>query len=638
MSGIKKRPGIGAPVVLSLLLIFYGCSFLQLKKESKISYNSKVLAGRVTGTLCSDTTPVVVAAYTKKKSSRTIVHYRVLQGPGPYELMVPQGDYYLVAFADKNRNLVYDKDEPAGQYRGAEKIRVTPGGVVGDLDIVIHPPGGKKIDFPAGSRVSPDQAARIHYTSPGAIANLDDPIFSDEFAAKGYWSPLEFFNKASGNIYFLEKYDPKKIPILFVHGACGSPRGWRFFFDHIDRDKFQPWFFYYPSGASIKSMSYLLFWKIYNLQSKYQFKTLYIVAHSMGGLVVRSFLVNFAPSMPLRYTFISISTPWGGDRLADMGVKYSPAVIPAWKDIRASGTFIQSLYRKKLPATVDQYLFFSYRGNRNPLRPNNDQVVTLASELDQRAQADAKMIYGFDEDHDSILSSESAVIQLNAILTASYENKGNTPAAAGNMLRVDISYDYPDELPKPQPILLLRHADASRSETVLYLKSGVNSQKVGPVPPGKYNASLVAWAFTPRPRRIPVFIRKGATPVVHFLMKPHGCLLGYIAGNKKPIPAGSFLEPDDQIQINKIILRGAGINRSLVPIKGTTATDFFDHYLFGTDFAGGAYFCFFHLPKGEYKLSITARGCLPYSADYMVKPGKNYNFSPVLLQRENIDD
>jgi hypothetical protein len=156
----------------------------------------------------------------------------------------------------------------------------------------------------------------------------------------------------------------------------------------------------------------------------------------MGGLVVRSFLSDFANSMPVDFTFISISTPWGGDTLADMGVKYSPGVIPVWKDIRADGPFIQSLYRKKLPATVEHYLFFSYRGNHNPLRPNNDEVVTLASQLDLRAQAGAEMVYGFNEDHGSILSSEAVMAQINTILAAGCENNEKTAASTGNMLRV----------------------------------------------------------------------------------------------------------------------------------------------------------------------------------------------------------
>lgn len=627
----KMNRWVLAPV--SIVLLSIGCSFLQLKKQSEIMYNSTVLAGRVTSTGPCDGSPVIVAAYTKNKNRRTIAHQTVLQGPGPYELMVPRGDYYIVAFADGNRNLVYDKDEPAGQYSGSEKFSASPGGVAGYLDIVLTDPGEVEIDFPAGSRVPGEGSARLHYTSPGVIAYLDDPLFSDEYARKGYWSALEFFKEVGGNIYFLEAYDPNKTPVLFVHGACGSPRGWKFCFDHIDRDKFQPWFFYYPSGAPIEAMSYLLFWKIYNLQAEYQFNRLCVVAHSMGGLVTRSFFANFAASLPLDYTFVSISTPWGGDTLADMGVKYSPGVIPVWEDIQAGGSFIQSLYREKLPATVAHYLFFSYRGNHNPLRPNNDEVVTLASQLDLRAQAEAERVYGFDEDHGSILLSEAVIDQLNAILAAGSENNGKSTASNGNMLRVSFSYDYPDKLPKPRPALLLHPVDTDRSAIMLYLTPDSSEQEIGPISPGKYNVSLVANAFTPEPGSIPVIIRKGAIPVVHFLMKPQGCLMGYIVDNKKATPAGAYMEADDKVRIQTIKLSGAGISRTLVP--GKEPIDYFDHHLSGDDFAADAYFHFYNLPEGQYTLLIHADGYWPYSADYTVKPGRNYNLFPIALRRQD---
>jgi hypothetical protein len=154
-------------VSVSIIMFLIGCSFLQLKKQSEIIDNSTVLAGRVTSTLPCDDSPVVVAAYTKNKNRRTIAHCTVLQGPGPYELMVPRGEYYIVAFADKNRNFAYDKDELAGQYSGSDKFSASAGGVTGYLDIVLTDPGGAEIDLPVGSRVPHGHSAHLHYTSPG---------------------------------------------------------------------------------------------------------------------------------------------------------------------------------------------------------------------------------------------------------------------------------------------------------------------------------------------------------------------------------------------------------------------------------------------------------------------------------------
>lgn len=257
MSHFLRQTGSNIAVILLMLLT--GCSFVALKKETKTLSVSTVLAGRVTSTCNCEGYPVVVAAYSKKGNSRTIANYRVLLGPSPYELMVDEGDYFILAFADKNHNLAYDEGEPAGQYLGSAKFSASPGGVVGYLDIVINPPEKGSIDFPVGTKVDKRRFDRLHYTSPGVIADLADPLFADEYASMGYWQPVEFFKEIGGNIYFLEDYDPNKIPLLFVHGACGSPRGWQPILEHIDRNKYQPWLFYYPSGARIESMSYLLF-------------------------------------------------------------------------------------------------------------------------------------------------------------------------------------------------------------------------------------------------------------------------------------------------------------------------------------------------------------------------------------------
>ena len=98
---------------LSSLLV--GCTLMQVREDTKVAKTSIALVGTVSSTLSFDEMPVVVAAYSKKYGKRTIVHYAMLHEPGPYELMVPVGIHNIVAFGDKNKNLIYDKGEPAGQ-------------------------------------------------------------------------------------------------------------------------------------------------------------------------------------------------------------------------------------------------------------------------------------------------------------------------------------------------------------------------------------------------------------------------------------------------------------------------------------------------------------------------------------------
>lgn len=617
-----------------------GCAFMQIKEEAEFAQKSNVLVGTVSSALSFRDVPVVVAAYSKTDGKRKIVHYTTLHTLGPYELIVPMGAYKIVAFVDKNKNLIYDKGEPAGQILSSEQVTAPAGGVAGNLDIVIAEQDSKIIDFPIGSELPPKEYKNFHSTCPGAIADLNDEIFSDEYGEKGYWATLEFFKEISGNVYFLDPYDPEKIPILFVHGAAGSPQNWKTFFEKIDRQKYQPWFFYYPSGASIDSMSHLLLWKIQNLQVKYNFKELYLTAHSMGGLVVRSFMVNYGYLFPSITNFISISTPWGGEELAEVGVKYAPAVIPAWRDMQPGSEFINSIFSKKMPPTVDHYLFFGHKGNRNILRPNNDKTVTLASQLDQRSQRDAKMIYGFNEDHISILSSKQVISQYNAILADIFQKKSATDKISGNRLRVDFSFDIPEAQPRPLSGLLLRPVDQKEEGTWFYLSPDDTGREYGPFPSGNYDVSIIAPAFMPDPVSVLVSVEDGKVSNVEFSMKPVGYVRGFVVVNeKRRIEAGGDLTSDSDVQIESIILKGNGLNRTLIPLKDKEFGHnerFPEHYLSATDFSVNGVFFFFGLPAGKYELIVNANGFKQYSEVCNVRLGEYQNTMIIELVKETV--
>jgi hypothetical protein len=362
-------------MILALVcLATAGCALIKVKKEHRQSLEATAIVGHVYGEF-NEKGLIIVAACTTDKE-RTISGYSVLHGAGEYELPVYHGSYFIFAFQDQNGNLIYDAGEPAGQHGDPKPIRAHGVGVVFDINIEISKEGNK-IAIPHGTEISAIKPKKLYSRQAGVIVDLADERFSQENGIKGYWEPGSFFNELGGNIYFLEAYDPNKIPILFIHGATGTPSGWQYFVDHIDRARYQPWFFYYPTGLRINSMAYQLFWKLVNLQTKYQFKKMHMVAHSMGGLVARSFLVDFGVQFPYVKLLISLATPWGGDHMAKLGVKQSPAVIPSWIDMQSDGDFVKSLYRKKLPETVSFYMFTGHRGSRNPFRSNNDGTIAL---------------------------------------------------------------------------------------------------------------------------------------------------------------------------------------------------------------------------------------------------------------------
>ena len=57
-----------------------------------------------------------------------------------------------------------------------------------------------------------------------------------ENARRGLWQPVEFVRQVGAGVYFLEPYDPDKIPVLFVHGALGHPGDWDAIVAALDRN------------------------------------------------------------------------------------------------------------------------------------------------------------------------------------------------------------------------------------------------------------------------------------------------------------------------------------------------------------------------------------------------------------------
>ena len=59
---------------------------------------------------------------------------------------------------------------------------------------------------------------------------------------------------------------------------------------------------------------------------------------------------------------------------------------------------------------------FSHKGDSSRFMNNNDGSVELASELDYRAQAEAQRIFGYDESHVGILSSQRVLDDISQLL------------------------------------------------------------------------------------------------------------------------------------------------------------------------------------------------------------------------------
>src|SRR5262249_30463900 len=154
----------------------------------------------------------------------------------------------------------------------------------------------------------------------GVVTRMDDPRFSRQNGRRGLWQPLEFVRQVGAGVYFLEPYDPNKVPVLFVHGALGHPGNWAAIVAALDRSRLQPWLAYYPTATGLETTAMALDRWMEELYVRYRSPRLAVVAHSMGGLVARAFINRLVAAGDGRAAglrlFVSVSTPWEGSELA----------------------------------------------------------------------------------------------------------------------------------------------------------------------------------------------------------------------------------------------------------------------------------------------------------------------------------
>jgi len=414
-----------ASIVLASLL--GGCFFQDLKNEIAEIKLSFSLFGQVSNP-SENQGKVIIILFAEREGKQIPVRYLFPDDHGRFSLIVKEGVYYLSAFEDLNENLRHDPGEYAGYFGTPSKI-VTPESHPGQsvaryikgLNIHLSPAD----TFIDGMEMAENlEIEQMSVLKVGTIARLEDPLFDQANGSIGYWKPLTFIKQFGIGIYFLEPYDPQRIPILFVHGANGTPSEWEYMVSHLDKERYQAWFYYYPSGHSLEPSAKFLQGILEMLHDNYGFDRLYITAHSMGGLVSRAAILSNRYRYHQDYIklFVSISTPWGGIRMAQKGVDKAPVAIPSWHDVAPESDFIRKIYSQPLPSDLPFHLFFSHKGNCSLFMQNNDGVVELKSELDYRAQANAVGLYGFDEDHSSILNSPETIERYLMVLESTQES------------------------------------------------------------------------------------------------------------------------------------------------------------------------------------------------------------------------
>ena len=331
-----------------------------------------------------------------------------------------EGDRFVVgAFKDLNANGIRDADEPAG-YLGADApLTLSARSQIRGLAIALDRAAETRPRFPLDTRGEASGRLATLRFSMGDVVKLDDPRFDPKKASAGMWSPLDALRSSGAGVFFLQPFDPKRIPVLFVHGIGGSPKDFSVMIERLDKSRYQPWVFYYPSGFRLETPSTALVNNLPHLREKLGFKTLYVVAHSMGGLVALRAILDLDANPRHRDMiglYVSAAAPYGGHSAVKWGLRLTPDPVPSWLDLEPGSPFLKSLERP-LPARIPFYLLFSFRRGNNLLLPmSSDSVVPVESQLTLWAQRDAVRMWGFDCEHMGILTEEAPVATLLGIL------------------------------------------------------------------------------------------------------------------------------------------------------------------------------------------------------------------------------
>ena len=177
------------------------------------------------------------------------------------------------------------------------------------------------------------------------FTSLDDEFFDPQYGEMGMYDTKKFFAHTQRFMFSLEKFDPDKTTVIFVHGVAGTPRDFKYLVDGLDRTRYQPLFYFYPSGMPLQKLGSLLsgIMTVLEKDKYFHVKKAIVVAHSMGGLVSLSALNELCRDGAPAYLkgYISFNSPYGGVESAKKAIEKAPAVLDAWRDVAPGSPFLE---------------------------------------------------------------------------------------------------------------------------------------------------------------------------------------------------------------------------------------------------------------------------------------------------------
>jgi hypothetical protein len=177
------------------------------------------------------------------------------------------------------------------------------------------------------------------WTAPNAfywqMCDLDDLKIQNVILPERYME--------ESGVYFVTPYDPKKIPVVFVHGLVSSPDAFKNMINELApepwfRERYQIWLYNYPTGNPW-IFSSMKFRELMREACAYartkgddrNLNRMVVVSHSMGGLLTRSSVTE--PKTELydanfRKPFDQLKVPAESRQLVKDGTLYQPLSEP----------------------------------------------------------------------------------------------------------------------------------------------------------------------------------------------------------------------------------------------------------------------------------------------------------------------
>lgn len=392
------------------LVGFSACSLTKVGRQTAVVDNLSTLEGTVQ-VRTAQAGPVRVLLFRHDGMSLEKVAEQPLYSDGSYLFYVQPGTFAVAAFVDVDGDAEYIDAEPATYYGveggkptflqvGKSESRVVP-------QLAIEHVLVRQSDSPVM------ETSSLSDSNVGRLADLNEERFGTAYSSMGLWRPVDFVSEIGAGLFLLQDYDKDKTPVVFVHGISGSPRNFAEIIAALDLEHFQPWVLHYPSGLPLKMVSDYLLSSLEQLRTQYNFKRIYIVAHSMGGLMTRSFVLRHQETQsPLELGLVvTINSPLYGMDSAASGVRTSPVVLPVWRDVASNSDYVKFVHSSPWPSDVPYHLVFSYKDGED-----GDGVVPMRSQLSRQLQREASAIHGFNDEHSKILKNRDFILLLNRIL------------------------------------------------------------------------------------------------------------------------------------------------------------------------------------------------------------------------------